>query len=256
MSCDAFQLLIDDYVDDALRPGAAPALEASARQALETHLAGCAACRQAVEETRAIREAASQLERHVPSAHAWNRIAAAVEADRRRPWWQFAGLRLPQLAAAAVAVAIVVGVGAMAWRDLASRGGLEPPAATVAENTVPVDAVPSVNDTLKLAEDQYVEAIAGLEQQTDTTQLTPEMADVVQANLTVVNQAIDESRAALAAEPENEVAQESLFDAFRSKVELLQNALALINEMRQGDQEAAAAIVSGQNQSEHRSFGR
>jgi hypothetical protein len=247
MSCDAFRLHIDDYVDDARRPGAAQALDVSARQALETHLSECAACRQIVDETQAIRDAAVLLERHVPSPQTWNRIAAAVDADRRRPWWQIGGMRLPQLAAAAVAVAIIVGVAVMAWRDLAPLGTESAPR-IVAENTTPSDVVPSVNDEYRLAEEQYVEAIAGLEQQADTAQLTPDVADVVQANLTVVNQAIDESRAALEAEPESQVAQESLFDAFRSKVELLQNALVLINEMRQGDQEAAAAIVSGQNQ--------
>jgi len=45
-----------------------------------------------------------------------------------------------------------------------------------------------------------------------------------------------------------EVAQESLFGALRSKVALLQETLTLINEMRKGNQEGAARIVSGLNQ--------
>ena len=49
-------------------------------------------------------------------------------------------------------------------------------------------------------------------------------------------------------EPENDVAQQSLFEALRSKIALLQDTIALINEMRKGNQEGAARIVSGLNQ--------
>jgi len=41
---------------------------------------------------------------------------------------------------------------------------------------------------------------------------------------------------------------EFLFEALRSKVELLQDIVALINEMRKGNPEGAARIVSGLNQ--------
>ena len=75
-----------------------------------------------------------------------------------------------------------------------------------------------------------------------------ETADVLQANLTVLDGAIGESRDALQKEPENDVAQESLFEALRNKIALLQDIIALINEMRKGNQEGAARIVSGLNQ--------
>jgi hypothetical protein len=238
VTCADCQLRIDDLVDGAL--------EGAAREPVDAHLATCADCRRIVDETEAIRSAAASLEPHVLAPQVWGRIAAAVEADRQRPWWQIGGLRLPQLAAAAAAIAIIAGVGAMAWRDLAPRQQTGT-VASVDPDTNP-DVAVSVNDEFQLAEDEFVQAIQGLEQETDTTQLDPETADVVNANLTVLNQAIGESRAALASEPESEVAQDSLFDALRSKVELLQNALALVNEMRQGNQAGAAAIVSGQNQ--------
>ena len=73
-------------------------------------------------------------------------------------------------------------------------------------------------------------------------------ADVLKANLTVIDGAITESRAALQTEPDNPMAQESLFDALRSKLELLQDVVSLINEMRKGNPEGAARIVSGLNQ--------
>ena len=249
MNCDRYQLEIDDYADGAL--------DAPARASLEAHLAGCPACRTASEEVQAIRHAAAALERHVPPPQLWGRIAAAVEADSRRRWWQRAlgglglDLGVPQLAAAAVAVAILAGVAAMAWRDLGPTLGVTG-GETLVAGTAPAnpDAVPLVDDGRKRAEDVYVQAINGLEEirRREAAQLDPQVADVVQANLTVIDQAIDESRTALQSEPENEIAQESLFGALRSKVDLLQNAIALVNEMRQGNQAGVAAIVSGQNQ--------
>ena len=102
----------------------------------------------------------------------------------------------------------------------------------------------------QLAERNLTNTIEGLERitATDSTALDMETADVVKANLTVLDGAIGESREALQREPENDVAQESLFEALRNKVALLQDTIALINEMRKGNQEGAARIVSGLNQ--------
>ena len=70
----------------------------------------------------------------------------------------------------------------------------------------------------------------------------------MQANLRVIDDAIGDSRAALKTDPSSDLAQDSLFEALRSKVTLLQDTIALINEMRKGNQEGAARIVSGLNQ--------
>lgn len=61
----------------------------------------------------------------------------------------------------------------------------------------------------------------------------------------MIDQAIGESRAALRDQPANLPAQESLFEAFKSKVALLQDTVALVNEMRKGNQAEAARIVGG-----------
>ena len=108
----------------------------------------------------------------------------------------------------------------------------------------------TVNAQFDLAEAQYTTAIAGLESiaKSEQAALDMETADVLQANLTVIDGAITESRAALQTEPDNPAARESLFDALRSKLELLQDVVALINEMRKGNPEGAARIVSGLNQ--------
>ena len=78
----------------------------------------------------------------------------------------------------------------------------------------------------------------------DRDVLDQETAGAINAGLTVIDDAITESRAALRSEPQSESAQESLFAALRRKVALLQEMLALINEMRKGNQEGAARILS------------
>lgn len=245
MNCTDYQLLIDDLVDGTL--------DASARQDLESHLSRCEECRRVAADVRAIRDAAGTLDVRVPAPQVWQRITTAIAEDRHRPAWQRVfGLRSfgwSQLAAATVAVALIATVGWMAWRDLGVPSAGNTVAVADTSATEP-DAIQPASVTYRLAADQYVKEIEGLEQITKTgmNDLDAGTADVVTANLDVVNKAIGESRAALDAEPESEVAQESLFQAFRSKVELLQDAIALINEMRQGNQEGAARIVSGQNQ--------
>ena len=51
---------------------------------------------------------------------------------------------------------------------------------------------------------------------------------------------------ALRTQPENTMAQESLFDAFRRKVALLQDTIALMNEMRKGNQAGAARLAESE----------
>ena len=94
-------------------------------------------------------------------------------------------------------------------------------------------------------ETHYTMAIARLEEVTseDRDVLDQETAGALNAGLTVIDDAIIESRAALQSEPQSESAQESLFAALRRKVSLLQEMLALISEMR-GNQESAARVLS------------
>ena len=66
-------------------------------------------------------------------------------------------------------------------------------------------------------------------------------ASTLEKNLTVIDQAISESRAALRSEPSSEPAQASLLESFKAKISLLQDTVALVNEMRRG----AVADVSG-----------
>jgi CHASE3 domain sensor protein len=72
---------------------------------------------------------------------------------------------------------------------------------------------------------------------------------MLQKNLQVIDEAIAESRAALRAEPQSAPARDSLFDALKRKVALLQDTIALMNEMRKGNAAGAAQIIQGGSKS-------
>jgi len=108
----------------------------------------------------------------------------------------------------------------------------------------------AVETELRAAEEHYDKAIKGLEQIASAEQgaLDTNTAATLQKNLAVIDQAINESRAAVIAQPSSEPARESLLESFRSKLALLQDTVALINEMRKGNEAGAARVVSGLKQ--------
>jgi anti-sigma factor RsiW len=238
MSCGEYEAQIGDYVDGTLAE--------SARASLDAHLATCAACHALMADLTAIRSASLALEPVVPPPHVWRKLSAAIEAEPRpwatlwtmrgAPWWQ-------GLAAAAMTITVVVG---LVW----TAGRLSPVAEERVARLGGTPPATSVEGEYQLAEQDLTSAIAGLEQiaTAERAQLDMETNDVLQANLTVLDGAIGESRAALQKEPENDVAQQSLFEALRSKLTLLQEIVALVNEMRKGNPDGAARIVSGLNQ--------
>lgn len=238
MSCQDYEIALGDYVDGTL--------DERSRIEVEAHLAACARCRAIVADFGVLRQATQSLEPELPPAHVWTKLAAAYEAEQKSSLhgWSFSwrqSLAASLVTAILVASLVWVGKGLTPINDSSSRVASATPAATE-----PV----SVRAEFDLAEMQYTNAIAGLESITKSEQsaLDMETADVLQANLTVIDGAITESRAALQTEPDNPAAQDSLFDALRSKLELLQDVVALINEMRKGNPEGAARIVSGLNQ--------
>jgi len=107
-----------------------------------------------------------------------------------------------------------------------------------------------VEAELRAAEAHYDKAIKGLETIAKAEQgaLDPNTAATLQKNLAVIDQAISESRAAVVAQPSSEPARESLLESFRTKLALLQDTVALINEMRKGNEAGAARVVSGLKQ--------
>jgi anti-sigma factor RsiW len=237
MSCRDYEAQIGDYVDDTL--------DETQRASVESHLATCASCRTLVSDFIMIRSTSQTLEDQVPPPHIWRHIAAAIDAEPR-PLLGLGGAQWWRAFAPVAAMAILV-VG-LAW-----TAGQLTPAATerLARNaTPPTGSEPvSLVAEYRQAEQDLSHTIEGLERiaADHPPAIDMETADVLKANLTVLDGAIGESREALQKEPENDVAQQSLFEALQNKVALLQDAIALINEMRKGNQEGAARIVSGLN---------
>ena len=230
--------VIGEFVDGTL--------DAGTRASCEAHLAGCATCRALAADFAALRVLARGLEPLTPPPHVWTKLAAAIEERPRRAWPLGSGwFSWQPLAAAAMTLLVGVALWSLGAGLSPAGSATRAPAATAPRST---DALPPAADMA--AEAEYTAAIAGLEQihLAEAQALDPDTADVVQANLTVLDEAIGESRAALETQPDNEVVLESLYVALRTKVALLQDTIALINEMRQGNQEAAARIVSGLNQ--------
>ena len=236
MSCRDYETQIGDYVDGTMNE--------AERASFESHLAACASCRAVVADFSVIRSASLSLEPQLPPPHVWHKVAAAIEAEPK-PLLGYGGQWRRALAPAAAMGLLVV---ALSW----TAGQLTPvPSQRLARNTTATQPEPvSILAEYQLAAQDLTSTIEGLERiaDTDRTALDMETADVLKANLTVLDGAIGESREALKKEPENDVAQQSLFEALRNKVALLQDTIALINEMRKGNQEGAARIVSGLNQ--------
>ncbi len=226
---------------------------------LDVHLAGCDECRALAADARRLQAELRAIGAEGPAPRAWERLsarleadpdiqraaAAAVETDARthRLDWRWVAL-------AAALVLVIAGSLFVLRRGLdTAEAPAAPVTASGADPATPSDLVTSIESELDLAAKHYENAIAGLERvatETDSP-LDPAVMATVRANLEIIDQAIDDSRQALRTDPESQIAQESLFDAFRRKVSLLQDTIALMNEMRKGNPARATAIASGLN---------
>jgi anti-sigma factor RsiW len=207
---------LSEFADGTLAP--------DARTGIDAHLSTCRECRALVEDLRRVQSAVRHLAPLEPPRNAWPRIESALRAGGawRRP------SRWPWLAAAAAIVLVALGGAKLAdvWRH--------PAPTTDAAGAGEVATAQSVEAELRQAEQHYQKAIAGLEQiaNAEKGSLDPQVAATLEKNLAVVDQAISESRAALRAQPASEPAQASLLESFKAKIALLQDTVALINEMR------------------------
>jgi len=229
--------------------------DAASQADLDAHLASCAACRSLLADLEAMRGAAAGLPDFTPRAEVWTGLSARLAGElaaRPRPFWTGARVAL------AMAATLVVAVTSSVWLlrgpatapvPQASAVPAGPTAAGVIQSKE--DLVQDVDEHLRIADEHYVKAITGLEQVVKGGEgaLDPALAATLQKNLGVIDQAITESREAIKAQPNNQLAQTSLFEAFRQKVALLEDTVALINVMRKGDQAGAAKILGGLSKS-------
>jgi anti-sigma factor RsiW len=263
MTCTQYREWIEDLVDGTIVP--------IRRAELERHLAACSECRALAADLQIIHDTAASLDPLEPPAGVWLQIAGRLRQQGRvapppQPEVKRRARHTALLAIAAALVLLVGGSITLLWTQY--RGQNAPAATPVASAPAPGTApagnapadvnVESVEAEFRLAEQHYQNAIAKLEQAARLDQaasggspsaLDPQTAAMLQKNLQVIDQAIAESRSALRAEPLSAPARDSLFDALRRKVALLQDTIALMNEMRKGNAAGAAQIVDGVNKS-------
>ena len=234
------------------------ALDASARADVERHLQDCADCKHLVADLAEIRQVASSLDLREPPARVWLRIERAIELERRAERGGVSGAPLTTVSRAsryawlAAAAVLVLATAAGLRYGLTSRPAPQIGAQPAASATNPAPSgdevsAEAVEAELRAAEAHYERAIKGLEQIAGAGEKTldPKTAMTLQKNLAVIDQAINESRAAIRAEPSSAPAANSLMENFKTKLALLQDTVALINELRKGDEAGTARIVSG-----------
>jgi hypothetical protein len=252
MTCDLARERISELVDGDLGR--------DARAELDAHLATCASCAALAEDLEVVRRASRSLPTLDPPERVWSAIARQLPAQtidrsagRSREFVKMT-LAIAAVLLAAVAITLLVRRGRSAESQVAENApAIQAPAQPApqpgAQSADSAD-LKSLQSELQQAESHYENAIQKLETLAkDRRTLNPQDAAILQKNLLLIDSAIGESRAALKAQPANEMAQESLFEAFRSKIVLLQDTISLINEMRKGNQAEAARIADGLNKS-------
>lgn len=212
-------------------------LPAEREGAVEAHLSGCAGCRRALDELRALVEEAGALRDRPPEGDLWPGIADAIEAlperaepravpvagPRRAP--RGVRLSISQLAAAALALILLSGGGVWLARPGAPAGS--PEAGALSSGTEGARSV-SLGDAS--SPESYADELEALERalREHGGELDPNTVRILKKNLAVIDRAIRESREALAVDPGNAFLESHLEQAYRTRLRYLQEAARLV----------------------------
>jgi hypothetical protein len=193
---------------------------------VERHIGTCAACRAKLERLRMLLERAAELPRTIdPPPGAWRVIRGRLQdgspavALRPRHWARAWGLR------AAAAVLLVASSSAITV--LVVRSWSPTDVATVSE-LVPATPVP-VPAALAAVEQSYADVVEELTLTLEAQrgELSPATMATLERTLRVIDAAIAEARAALAADPANDTLLEVLSANYEQKVQLLRRVSEL-----------------------------
>jgi anti-sigma factor RsiW len=249
MHCQRYTDAIQEMVDGRLTP--------IRRSELEAHLTQCEDCRHLLEDLERIRDLAAKLDRPVVPNRVWMQVAGRLRQEGRiRPAVVVVKPAHRRYALVAIAATLLIAVGASLFVLLpAARGSRQqlatarPPAGNSAAGAAVQADKGDIAEEFRLAEEHYRNAIAKLEEaaKSDQNAIDPQTAVTIQKSMSVIDQAIAESSAAFRSEPTSMAARDSLFDALKRKVSLLQDTIALMNEMRKGNAVGAARVVEGVN---------
>lgn len=211
-------------------------LDGSGHQWMRQHEVTCARCHQLVHELESVAQAAAALPAMSPTHDLWPGIASRLETSvvplrpatsdeslARLPDRSRTGLRVRHLAIAAAVLMTVS--SAITWRLV--RSSAEPTSAVVAQRDSAVDLaaiVPVVN-----ADVTYELEIAALRAIVTErmSELDSTTVATLQRNLTIIDQAIADSRKALERDPKSRVLSGTLDRALESKLSLMRRVALL-----------------------------
>jgi anti-sigma factor RsiW len=245
MACDRYLNSIHESIDGTI---------GSIRRAeLEMHLDQCEDCRALHDDLKRIHDAAAALPALDAPDRAWLQIAGRLRQEGRiqQEVKTPASGRRAYVGWLAAAAAVILAVAASVLL-LKPGAGPAPQTAQSAPATAPAAAatdpraLESATTAVEAAQDQFEKAIADLEKVAKANQqvLDPATSTTIDKNLGILDQAIAENRAAVKTDPTSVAARETLFETLRQKVNLLQDTITLINEMRKGNNAAAAQLVN------------
>ena len=242
-ACDRYLNAIHELVDGTLGP--------IRRAELELHLESCDGCRELARDLQAIASAAEALPALNPPERVWTELSGRLRAEGRAAPGPAPAVRHRNMGLLAIAAALILIVGGSLYLLQRQRSSATPPAPVASTaapapspntapspgNAAPAGPVQAVDVATELAltEKHFQNAI----EQASTAD--PATAAVLQKNLLVMNEAIAESRKALEANPQSGSTQ--LYEMLKQKIRFLQDTIALMNSMRQGDAAGAAQIV-------------
>lgn len=249
VSCGAFEAQASAFLDQELEPALYAALDA--------HRAGCESCAGLIAELQAIRAEAGALPPLTPERDLW----AGIEARIATPVTQLPPTRSPAtppdapgpdlprpdlprpnaagvghigpfrtrwLTAAAAALLLAVGAGT-------AHRLLRTPAA--AGSAPPLATTPDQRATGQLASNPVRPGVAGAyaieiarlhdEFEARRTALDTSTVRILETNLAIIDRAIAESQAALAADPASTFLNQQLADVMGEKLELIRTAVVL-----------------------------
>jgi anti-sigma factor RsiW len=201
---------LSEYLDDEL--------DASERRELEAHLTACASCRTTLDELGGVVARAKTLTDRPPETDLWPGIEQRIAALGGSRRYAFS---LPQLTAAGIALMVLSGGAVWMLRQQAIEPAAPATQATVIENPTVVP--------INLADAPYDQAVADLQRALEAgrSRLDPETIKVLEASLASIDQAIDQSQRALAADPANTYLYSHLAAARQRKLALLRRVSAL-----------------------------
>jgi hypothetical protein len=188
-------------------------LDTEARGELERHLQGCEGCQKALAQLQAVKGALGDLGPLSPPPALFDSVAAAVDRRRRRLVW---GATLGFAA---------VGTAALVALLVAGRPAPPPVAPTV---HAPLSVRASAEAEFQKAERHYRNAIRMLRSLADREKplWSWKRRRAYEADLRVLDSAIEQSRELVRRAPADGALQELVFAAYRAEIDYLRDVLS------------------------------